>query len=217
MFELNASGDVAKPVLMTVPTNVTRIDQIRYNNILSTETYPNYVECNYEPWNVFLDRTQPLRGMTSDVGTMNVTNNSETFETMFRTDVMPSFYTSVDDYTIIFDAYDSDEDTTLQKSKTMCNGSVYPVFTLSDDFAPDLNPTQFSYYINRAKVRAFAELKQAANQEAASETRIQKVRNQRVKRIVPNWTEFERLNKYGRNGSMGGSTSAIPRSLRNGV
>lgn len=198
LFELNASGDALKPVLMTVPSNVTRIDQIRYNNKLDTETFPNYVEVTYKPFNEFLDYTQGRRDQTSEIDSMSFTQNSETFETIFRTDTFPRFYTSTDDFTLVFDAYRSDLDTTLQKSKTLVAGAVYPDFELEDTFEPHLNPTQFSYFMNRAKVRAFAELKQAANQEAASETRIQKIRNQRQKRIVPNLKEHERLPNYGR-------------------
>ncbi|MCA9340247.1 MAG: hypothetical protein KDA17_05015, partial [Candidatus Saccharibacteria bacterium] len=121
-----------------------------------------------------------------------------TFEVMYWNNRMPRFFTSIDDYTILFDAYDSDEDTTLQKSKTQCYGSVYPTWTMSNAFEPDLDPTQFSFIMNRAKVRAFAELKQAANQEAASETRTQKIRLQKQKRRTPDRTEFDKIPKYGR-------------------
>lgn len=198
LFELTASGDSSKPALMTVPSNVCRIDQIRYNTQLSTETYSNYQNVYYKPWNEFQDMQQSLRDATSNVGEMTFTNNGETFEIMYWSNRMPTWFSSVDDYTLVFDSYDSDEDTTLQKSKTQCYGAVYPTWTEVDTFEPDLDPTQFSYLINRAKVRAFAELKQAANQEAAAETRIQKIRNQTVKRRVPNLTEHERLPKYGR-------------------
>lgn len=199
LFELTASGSASQPTLMYVPSNVSRIDRILYNNKLSTETYSNYKEVYYKPWDEFLRSQTSLRDATaSTIGEMDFTNNSETFEVMYWNDRMPSWFSSVDDYTLVFDAYDSDEDTTLQKSKTQCYGSVYPTWTESDTFEPDLDPTQFSYFLNRAKVRAFAELKQAVNQEAAAETRIQKVRNQKVKRRLPNLTEHQRLPNYGR-------------------
>lgn len=198
LFELTASGSSSQPTLMYVPSAVCRIDQVRYNNKLSTDTYSNYQNVYYKPWNEFQDMQQSLKDATSNVGEMTFTNNGESFEIMYWNNRMPTWFSSVDDYTLVFDAYDSDEDTTLQKSKTQCYGAVYPTWTESDAFEPDLDPTQFSYLINRAKVRAFAELKQATNQEAAAETRIQKIRNQTVKRRVPNLTEHERLPKYGR-------------------
>jgi len=203
-FELNASGDVAKPTLMTVPSTVTKVHNIFYNTILATtesETTPNYQEVKYMPFDDFLKMQQGLRLETSDVGTMTYASNGESFEMMYRSDKMPQWWTSFDDNTLLFDSYLSTEDTTLQKSKTMCQGMTYPTFTLEDSFVPDLDPTQFSYYINRAKVRAFAELKQAANQEAASEARRQKIMTLKNSRTVPNTTELDRLPNYGRRNS----------------
>jgi len=199
LFELTASGSSAQPTLMTVPSNVVRIDRLYYNNKETADTYARYEKVDYMPWDQFLDYMHAITTSTAtDIGEMEFTNNGETFEVMYWNDRMPRYYTSVDDYTLVFDAYDSDEDTTLQKSKTQCYGSVYPTWTMSDSYEPDLDPTQFSYFLNRAKVRAFAELKQAANQEAASETRVQKIRNQSVRRRVQDRTEFAKLPKYGR-------------------
>jgi len=198
LFELTSPASASTPTLFTVPTNVVRIDWIKYNNKTSTETYAHYEPLTYMPWNEFIEFQKPLADLTSGVGQMNFTQNSQTFEVMYRNDRFPMYYSSVDDYSLVFDAYDVDEETYLAATKTMCYGSVYPTFTLSDSFEPDLDPTQFSYFINRAKVRAFAELKQAQNVEAASETRVQKIRNQRNKRRIPNTSEHARLPKYGR-------------------
>lgn len=198
LFELDASGDSTQPTLMTVPSNVVRLDWIKYDNKLTVDTYEEYLSVDYLRFNEFLKKQQSFREYTSGIGTMNFTNNDETFEVIYRNDKMPQWYTTIDDFTLLFDSYDSDEDTTLQKSKTMCYGSVYPEFTLSDSFQPDLDPTQFSYFINRAKTRAFAELKQAANNESAGEARNQKIRIQRVKRRVEARPEHERLPDYGR-------------------
>lgn len=198
LFELNASGDNAKPTLMTVPSNVTKINWIKYNNKLTTETYSNYLPLTYIHFDQFLDEQQSLREMTSDVGSMTFSSNGESFEVLYASDKMPEKYTTFNDRTILFDSYLATEDTTLQKSKTMCSGVLYPTFTLSNTFTPDLDPTQFSYFINRAKVRAFAELKQSANQEAASETRRQKIVVQKRKRTTPNRPELERRPHYGR-------------------
>lgn len=199
LFELTASGSSAQPTLMTVPSNVVRIDRIMYNYQETGDTYSRYERLYYMPWNEFMEYMKPLTTSTAtNIGEMSFTNNGETFEVMYWDDRMPKYYSSVDDYTLIFDAYDSDEDTTLQKSKTQCYGSVYPTWTMSDAFEPDLDPTQFSFFMNRAKVRAFAELKQVANSEAAGETRIQKIRLQKSKRRTPDLTEFDKLPKYGR-------------------
>lgn len=198
LFELNASGDSDLPVLMTIPSNVIRIDWIKYDNQTDDDTYNYYVDVDFKPIDEFLDITQSLREETSDVGSMSATLNDETFEFLYRTDKFPDYYTTADDNSLIFDSYDSTEDTTLQKSKTMCYGSVYPEFTLSDTHTPDLDPTQFQYFLNRAKARAFSELKQIDNREAFGEARRQKIVIQKRKRRTPNLTELKRLPNYGR-------------------
>lgn len=198
LFELNPSNDNTKPTLMFVPSNVCRIDWIRYNNVVAPDTRSEYKDVYYKPFREFMDLQTSLVNETTIAGEMTFTNNGETYEVCYWNDRMPTWFTSVDDYTLIFDAYMATEDTTLQKSKTQCAGAVYPTWTMNDDFTPDLDPTQFSYFLNRAKVRAFTELKQAVNNEAAAETRIQKIRNQRVKRRVPDLTEHMKLPNYGR-------------------
>ncbi len=199
LFELNASGTSTKPTLMTVPDNVTRLDWIKYNVQETGEDYENYQNVDRVPFNIFLERQTSLRNQTSGVGEMTITFNGETFNMMYETDRMPTCYTTVDDNTLIFDAYDSTEDSTLQKSKTMCSGVVYPVFTLSDSFVPDLDPTQFSYLINRAKYRAFAEKKQVQNAEAAGEARRQKILVQKRKRKVKDSREiYKVLSRWGK-------------------
>src|SRR5690348_2839489 len=134
LFELDASGDDTQPTLMTVPSNVVKLKTVSYNNILTDDSYSNYVPCVYLTFPQFMDLTGPWKDFTDDVGEMSFLNNDETFEVMYMTNKMPQFYTTVDDYTLLFDSYDIDEDTTLQKSKTLCTGSVYPTFTLTEDF-----------------------------------------------------------------------------------
>lgn len=213
LFELNASGDVAKPTLMTLPSNVTRWDWIEYDIIDTGETFSNYRRLEFMFLDDFLVLQNSLNGQTSNVGQMDFTSNGETFNVMYRTDKQPQWFTTFDDDTLLFDSYDNSVDTTLQKSKTRCSGAVYPTFTLSDTFTPDLHATQFAYYINRAKVRAFAELKQAANQEAARETRNQKIVIQKHKRTVIDKPEVLKVGaRYGRRNP----TQRIPTILRQG-
>ena len=213
LFELDASGSSSKPTLMTVPTTVTKLVSVKYNNKLTSDTNNNYRDVYFQPFEEFFTRQNALYSQTSNVGQMTFTNNSESFEMMYLNNKMPQWYTTMDDYTLIFDSYDSDEDTTLQKSKTMCFGATYPTFTLSNSFAPDLDPTQFSLWINAAKVRAFNELKQVINQEAAGSARRQKVVSQKRSRRVEDLPEVFKVPRYGRRNL----ETSIPQNLRNGT
>lgn len=198
-FQLNASGDTAKPCIMTVPTNVTRVDEVRYDYATTASPSPDYQVIQFLP---FYDFMLLQSGMdvadTTVIGSMDVSLNGETYAIMYRKDRMPQFYTSVDDDLYIFDAFDLAESNTLVKDKTLCLGNVCPAFSLTDNFTPDLDPTQFPLLINRAKVRAFNELKQQANNEAAGEARRQKIVVQKRKRKTPNQPEIMRSVRYGR-------------------
>ena len=215
LFKLDPSGDTLKPALMTVPSNVTRINWIKYDQAASADSYTDFKEVHFMEFEEFQQRQNNLREQSTGVGEQTYINNiSQEFNMMYYSDRMPQFYTSTDDYTLLFDAYDSDEDSALQMSKTMCHGVVYPVFELYDAFTPDLDPTGFSYLINKAKTRAFLELKQLPNQEAAAETRRQKIINQKLQRTVENVPQLFRTTRYGRRQTA--SAGNIPKKLRNG-
>lgn len=201
LIELNPSNDADQPVLMYVPNTVTRISSISYDvrGMNDDEVdLPNWRKLTYLPLNEFIAITQGYRSSDSTVDSMQVTDNGETFEFIYRNDTMPTYYTSFNDYMLIFDSYDNTIDTTLQKSKTMCYGARYKEFLLEDSFVPHLDPTQFPYFLNRCKVRAFAEHKQLPHQEAASEARRQKIITQKRKRRTPDLTPFQKRINYGR-------------------
>lgn len=213
LFELDPSGDPAKPVLMTIPSNVTKVNWIKYNCALDTDPNAIYREVNYKNFTDFYEIQAGLYQQTTSVGEMSFLQNGETFEVMYRTDEFPIWYTTVDDYTLLFNGFRSDIDTTLQKSKTMCHGTIYPVFTMADDFIPDLDPTQFSLWLNTAKTRAFNELKQVANQESNAHARRQKIASQWTRRRAPDLPEVYKVPRYGRRGW---SSDRIPKYLKNG-
>lgn len=198
LFELNASIDPTKPTIMTVPNNVLRVDWIKYDTKKTTDTMSDYKMVNFMCLPDFLEMMENFRNNQEAVE-YTFTNNNESFTSVYRNDKFPDWYTTVDDDLILFDSYVAAEDSTLVKAKTMCYGLTYPTFSLTDNFVPDLNPQHFSYYINRAKVRAFAELKQTANPEAAAEARRQKVVTQfRGKKIDQPTPALKRYKRYGR-------------------
>lgn len=197
LIELTASGSLSQPTVMYIPTNTKQIKWVKYNHKLDTETNPNYKDVEYVDLAYFLQITQGMRGNTL-TGSQNVVVNSETFDFVYRTDKMPSYYTSLNDSTLVFDSYDSDIDDTLQKSKTMCMAKIIPDFTMSDNFTPLLNKNQFALLRNKAKNRAFIELKQMENADAARETRRQRIITQYQKRRSQGVEEIYKVPRYGR-------------------
>lgn len=192
LFELNASGSSLKPTLMTVPENVSKIHWIKYDNRLATDTKADMRDTNFILFEDFIQRQR------SELNEEKISLHGLDFPVRYASNRHPQWWTSVDDRTIIFDAYNSTIDTTLQASKTMCHGVMYPLFLLQDSFVPDIDASAFPLLKNRAKVRAFYEIKQSPNEEAASETRRQMRTNQNRKRTVADVPPIFKAPRYGR-------------------
>jgi hypothetical protein len=165
-FTLTASNDVLKPVLMSKPDNIVNVDWLKYNKVLLGDTDPQWDHLNFLPFDQFMDYTQGFNPSETDVDTMTHTFNGFDLSFVYRTDTAPNFYTTLDDNTLIFDAYDNTVDSTLQASKTLGYGSRVLQFVEIDSFVPELPSDQFALLINEAKSLAWAELKQVPHQKA---------------------------------------------------
>jgi len=215
LFQLNASGDNTKPVLMTVPSNVLKLYSIKYNKLLNGRTESVFDPVVYLDLPEFLDRTQELsttylqgtlvggvmvysESSSPSVSSMTATIDGTDFEFKYYKDRAPEYYTVIGDETIIFDAYDSSVDTTLQQSKTYCQGLLEPTFTLSDSYIPDLDATEFNWFINECKMAANVKLRQAVDPIAQFRARKGLIRSQRQKENYPSNVSY-----YGRHQGFG--------------
>jgi hypothetical protein len=196
LFELQASGDPNLPVVMYLPSNVLELKYLKYDTVLTDEDGPIYKEVWPLELTEFLNRMYNLSSSNSNVGTATLTANSEDFPILFNNDRAPQYYTSFDDYSLLFDAYNSDEDTTLQKSKTVAFGRLSPSFSLTDSFTPDLDPEHFTLLLNESKAQAFAELKQLENRTAVARARRGWIRTQDANNFPGNY--YDRLPNYAR-------------------
>ena len=108
----------------------------------------------------------------------------------------PTYYTSFDDEHIVMDSYDSAVENTLQNSKTRAFGYVYPTFSLTDSFEPDLDDTMLPYMLAEAKSTCFSLFKSGSDPKIEQSAR-------RLKSFVQNdMYKTKRENKrpyYGRN------------------
>jgi len=207
MFELTETTDTTKPTLMTVPSDITSLEWVKYNIQEDADDFPDWKEIKFKEIKDFMEIIDSYNGLddTDIVDTFDhaIANNSvtDTITFSYRTDVAPTYYTSFNDGTLIFDSYDSTVDlTTLVKSKTQCWGSISPTFTLSDTFVPTLSLAQQSLLMNECKARAFVELKQANNNNAEGHARRLRIRLRNSKRRMPHderWP-LNTLPNYGR-------------------
>lgn len=200
LFELTASGDNTKPTLMTKPSDVTSVLWVQYNKLLSGETDPLFQDVQFMPLDDFLRMQDSLKVSDSTVGSWDQTlDASDSITFIYRNDKAPTFYTTWNDSTFIFDSYDSAVDTTLTKTKTRCYGRKDQTFTLSNSFVPFTDRDMCTLLLNEAKVLAFAELKQMGHDVARQWANRQWTKLNKSKRgIDQNRNELDRVPNFAR-------------------
>jgi len=190
LFELTASG-MSTPVVMTKPSDITDIEWLKYDYYTADDPHHQFLPVAYVDLKTFLEMSYALNPSDADVETCNVTTfGSDSLVLNYYNDRHPKYYTSYDDNTILFDAYDAAEDSFLQKTKTQGFGLSIPSWTASDGFTPDLDARQFTLLLNEAKAQASIELKQAANPKAEKRARRGWIQAQRTKKNIDKTTTY---------------------------
>lgn len=189
------SSEVA---LLTIPTNIARLDYIKYNVIGSGETRPVWRDIKYLSPKQFLDMVDARDLTLSNI--VEMTDPTSTNITVYvQNDKAPQYWTTFDDKYITFDSYDVAVDASgLSAAKTKCYGQIVPTWTASNAFTPTLDANKFAYLLAEAKATCFANLKQEQNPKIERQVRIQKAKQQNnLHRIAKD--EFqERQPNYGR-------------------
>lgn len=206
LFNLTASTDFTKPTLMTKPDGIDRIDWIKYDvRKLADGTKPNWAEMSYLPVETYINYMHQYNPTATNVGSFSHTIGTYTMTFSYRNDQAPTYWTSFDDNTIIFDGYDAAVDTTLQSIKTLGYGFKVTDFQKIDTFVPALQPQQFALLLNESKSLAWAELKQAPHQKAEQAAKRNWTHAQRSRQEVPdgenlysNASSFNKLANFAR-------------------
>ena len=196
IFQLEGSGDSEKPCVMYLPETALDLDSVKYNS--STTGSPVWYDLTFMTFDDFVDLQSNLNTTDTNVGTQDIVENSQTFTFKYKNDVLPTYYTSFNDRTLLFDSYDSSVNTTLVGSKTLCYGGIEPTFTLADNYTPDLDPRQFQLLLQASKAQAFQELKQVANQKAETKERRNSITAQRTKHAIDRRGGRQTYIGYGR-------------------
>jgi len=203
LFNLVSSTDPTKPILMTRPAGIDRIDWLKYDIQKLGALVPNWEMITFLPVDQFIDYMHQWNQNYTYIQQFDHLVNGYTIRFTFRNDVSPRYYTSIDDTTLFFDSFDNTVDTTLQSSKTIGFGFKATNFEKNDAFVPELLPQQFQLLINEAKSLAWAELKQVPHQKAELSARRNWRHLQRSRRSVPDGTfsskvNFDRLPNFAR-------------------
>lgn len=171
LFNLVASTDPSRPTLMRKPSNIDRIEWLKYDIANTHDVTPNWNTLTFLPVQDFVDYVHSYNTTDTDVSYFDYTTDTFTFRFTYKTDTHPHYYTSFDDQTLVFDAYDSGIENTLQSSKTLGFGTKITSFIKEDNFVPNLQPQQFALLLNEAKSLAWTELKQSPHPKAEQSAR----------------------------------------------
>lgn len=206
-FQLTASGTTARPTHMRLPDNIIDVSWVKYDCKATGETRDRVKNITFKTPAAFQDILEQRD--STDTTITEVADTSGISMNIYN-DRAPLYFTSFDNEYVVFDAYDSAVDSTLQTAKTSCYGKVYPTWTMSDTFVPDLPTQSFSYLLNEAKSTVALRLKQMPDQKAEQHSITQKRRqSQAAWRIAGGIT----MPNYGRKGNRSNNTVTLDGSL----
>lgn len=206
-FQLTASSTTARPTHMRLPDNIIDVSWVKYDRKESGETRDRLKQIVFKTPADFQDTLEQRDSTSTTI--LEVVDTSGISMNIYK-DRAPTYFTSFDNEFVIFDAYDSVIDAVLQASKTSCYGKVYPTWTMSDTFVPDLPTQSFSYLLNEAKSTVSLRLKQNPDQKAEQHSVTQKRRqSQAAWRIAGGIT----MPNYGRGGNRKGNKTTLDGAL----
>lgn len=163
---------------------------------------PGYQYVTMLPIKQFLELINQFNPADQNVESFTFSDTSNNFPGKFTfyyfNDKQPQYCCILSNYYVIFDSYDSTQDSTLQGNKSLCFGQVVPTFQMVDTFIPDLDAQQFPLLLNEAKSLAYYELKQQPHPLASQEVRRQWTTVQKNKSINNRPRYFDELPNFGR-------------------
>lgn len=163
LLQITSLSSSARPTHFEYPTNTKEIEKMFYNVGTSGDSWKEIR---------FVDPLEFLNGMDSSANSsVTVTDVEGGTPLYIRNDRMPSYYTSFDDKHIVMDSFDSSVETILSESKTRAYGTVYPTFSQTDNFKPDLDDTMLPYLLAESKSVCFSLFKSGVDQKVEQSAR----------------------------------------------
>lgn len=184
LVNLESPGDVTKPHLLTLPSNVQLVKWIKYKDTTNTSGNTSFRNLIYiEPEDFFTKIIeQPVPA--SYVNVTVVPSSSVTYP--INNIKAPQYYSILDDdQTLVFDSFDSAHESFLTGSNAMAWAIQYKSFTLVDNFIPPLPANEFPRLLAEAKAFCFVNIKEMNNPMEEARAVRQKAAIQRKRSIVP--------------------------------
>lgn len=191
LVQLESLADSEKPNYLKLPDNANRVRESKVMYDISTNSNIKMQEIDYLPPEKFLEHIGS-RGSSSN--TTTVTDFSG-YKMVIVNNKMPRYYTDFDDVYLVFDAWDSEEESTLQGSKSGIITKLRRTWTTSDSYEIDLPDWFHTTYLNAVISEATMVLKEEPNMMAMKKARSGIIKGRKKQRIG---TPDRHRRNYGR-------------------
>lgn len=196
---LDALGDVTRPNFLKIPDDVIRIQEskIWYNAVKSTSTATlDYKEVQYIEPLEFITLTSAYTDSSDDATVVTGFDNNKM---VVITNKAPSYCTSFDGVYLVFDSYDSAEDSTLQASKSRVLAQEEPVFLQQDDFVVPIPDHLSEVFLDMCLEEMYNFLRQEPNGILSQRARAGRIKLQQTSQKIGSGQRGKP--RYGRSGS----------------
>lgn len=159
-FNLTALVNPNKPTHVRIEDNVIRIESIKYDCRKTEDEPVDPKELTYMAPKDFADFVMSRNPQAPNVDTV-----LDVLPLFIINDAPPTYWTSFDDKTIVFDSYNSEIESTIQSSKCYAYGETEPTWTSEDSFVPNIPAKMFPYFVNETKSMCFMTIKEVPHQK----------------------------------------------------
>lgn len=135
IIQLDASGSSSYPCLMTMPDAGVELIELKYNKKTSASAREDYKVVYYRTPSEFLKIMNSRDSTATDITVMA----HQSINYNVKNDTHPTYYTTLDHDTLIFDGHYSTLDSTLMSSKTQALVSYVEDITIEDTASIPVN------------------------------------------------------------------------------
>jgi len=167
---LTPTTDLAQPTHMYVKDDIKEMIFVNYDTRDDASSRSKFVRMKWREPEEFLQIINSYNELNDNV---DVVADASGIDLFIMNDRHPTIYTSFDDRTLVFNAYDKGREANLESTFIQAMAYVMPKWIPADDFIPDLPDEAFIALVEEAKSRASMKLLQVADQKAEQESKRQ--------------------------------------------
>lgn len=172
LLKLDNYNNLASPNYLKIPSNVSKLEWIKYRDYRYNDTFRDVEFINPED---FLGRQLQY---DTDSSHIFLTTDPSGVVYRIRSNARPTYFTMFDDTHLAFDSYDVDYEDTLTANNTIAYGMKTEDFLLEDDYIPPIDGNLFPLLLAEAKSTCFVNLKQISSAKEEQRAHRQRIRMQ---------------------------------------